>query len=55
MKRTAEITERVMRPAFGCARAGDGRSQLGLPATRLSGSHVRPAYLSNVSRGSAVV
>ena len=53
MKRTAVTTERVMRPALGCAPVTP--AQLDLPVMWLSGSHVRPAYLSNVSRGSAVV
>jgi hypothetical protein len=54
VKRTTATTERAMRPASGCALVGGGMSPA-QPVTWLSDLHVRPAYLSNVSRGSAVV
>jgi phage baseplate assembly protein W len=54
VERITATTERVMRPAFGCALVGGGMSPA-QSATWLSDIHVRPAYLSNVSRGSAVV
>lgn len=54
MKRTADNTGRVQRPAFGCALTGGTASAAHAELFMADGAG-RPAYLSNVSRGSAVV
>ena len=58
MERRADTTGSVLRPTVACALPADGGTwpaPSGAPVVWVAYSHLRRAYPSNVSRGSAVV